>query len=116
MSTSIGADGEALARTYLEAKGMRFLAKNYKRRHGEIDLIMQDGSFLVFVEVKTRRDLFRGTPAEAVTAAKQKHLRWCAEVYYAEHELEDVPARFDVVEVLLSPGRQPLFRHIRDAF
>lgn len=114
--TELGRAGESLALAYLEEKGMRCAARNFRRLHGELDLVMEDGRTLVFVEVKTRRSLRLGTPAEAVTPAKQRHLRWCAEAYCAEHRVEGRPIRFDVVEVLALPGRPPRLRHIPDAF
>lgn len=114
-TTALGRSGEAIARQYLENKGMVFIRQNYKRRHGEVDLIMKDGAFLVFVEVKTRRSLRYGTPAEAVTPAKQQHIRYCAELYFAENRLESHPLRFDIVEILIQAGRAKI-RHIRDAF
>lgn len=115
-TTAIGRSGEDLARTYLEQKGMRFLQKNYKRRRGEVDLIMEDGKWLVFVEVKTRRTLTYGMPREAVTPYKQKHIRYCADIYFAEHHIESHPTRFDIVEILALPGRNVKIHHMRDAF
>lgn len=114
--TAIGRSGESLAQEYLEKKGFHFLGRNFKRLHGEIDLIMEQGKWIVFVEVKTRRSLSYGMPAEAVTAKKQGHLRYCAHVYYAEHEITDRPSRFDVVEVLMLPGMAPRLRHWENAF
>ena len=114
--TDFGREGERLARTYLEKKGMRCTARNFKRLHGEIDLVMDDGRVLVFVEVKTRHSLRWGTPAEAVTSSKQRHIRWCAEVYCAENRIENRPLRFDVVEILALPGSPPRIRHIPNAF
>lgn len=114
-TTSIGRNGEDMARQYLEQKGMRFREKNYKRRHGEVDLIMDDGQWLVFVEVKTRRTLAYGMPAEAVTPYKQKHIRYCAEIYFFEHHIQSRPTRFDIVEILILHGKAK-FHHIKDAF
>ena len=54
--STLGREGERLARQYLERKGYIYLTSNFKRAHGEIDLIMKDGSTLVFIEVKTRRN------------------------------------------------------------
>lgn len=115
-NTALGRAGEDLARAFLERKGFRLADRNFKRLHGELDLVMEDGGTLVFVEVKTRRSLRLGTPAEAVTPAKQRHLRWCAEVYCAERRIEGRPVRFDVVEILARPGATPRIRHIPDAF
>jgi len=114
-TTAVGRAGEDLARQYLEAKGMKFLEKNFKRRHGEIDLIMEDGAYWVFVEVKTRKSLAYGLPIEAVTPAKQRHIRWCADIYFAERHVFEHPARFDVVEILWQGG-YPKIHHLRDAF
>lgn len=114
-TTAIGRSGEDIARQYLEAKGMRFREKNYKRRHGEVDLIMDDGKWLVFVEVKTRRSLAYGMPAEAVTPYKQKHIRYCADMYFFENKITSHPARFDIVEVLMMNGTVKI-HHIRNAF
>lgn len=114
--TALGRSGENLAREYLEKKGFHFLCQNYKRLHGEVDLIMEKSGWLVFVEVKTRRSLRYGFPAEAVTPAKQRHLRYCAEVYFTEHDLSSHRARFDVVEILMRPGRAPALRHLENAF
>ncbi len=113
---TFGNAGERIAREYLESRGMRFLCANYSRRHGEVDLIMQDGKETVFVEVKTRRSLRYGLPAEAVTPTKQQHIRYCAEVYFAEKGLDTYYARFDVVEILQPPGQLPRVHHIRNAF
>jgi putative endonuclease len=113
---TLGNEGEQIARRHLESSGMRFVCANYYRRYGEVDIIMEDGAETVFVEVKTRRGFRYGAPAEAVTPTKQKHLRYCAEVYFAEKGQESYRARFDVVEVLLLPGRTPLVHHIKNAF
>ena len=113
---TLGNEGEQLARKFLEDRGMRFLCANYNRRHGEVDLIMEDGRETVFVEVKTRRTMRFGLPAEAVTPMKQQHIRYCAEVYFVEKGLDTYYARFDVVEILMLPGRAPLVHHIKNAF
>ena len=62
--------GESLALKHLKARGCKILAQNYRARRGEIDLIVQDGEFTVFVEVKTRRSLRFGLPQAAVTLAE----------------------------------------------
>ena len=64
---------ESLAADYLQGQGLTIMERNYQDRTGEIDLIGRDGTFLVFVEVKYRRDMRSGDPAEAVTPRKQQH-------------------------------------------
>ena len=112
-TTSVGRGGEARAQAYLEERGFKFLHRNYRSGHREIDLIMQVGCTVVFVEVKARSQTGYGTPAEFVTPAKQRLLTLAAQGYLLEMGLTDVPARFDVVEVYLGTGE---VRHIENAF
>ncbi len=114
--TVLGRQGEILARLFLEKRGQRYRESNYRRRGGEIDIVMEDGESIVFVEVKTRYSRRYGEPAEAITAVKQKHIRYCAVLYIAEHGLHARPVRFDVVEVMMKHGEKPRIHHIRDAF
>ena len=102
---------EGLAADYLQGQGLTIMERNYQDRTGEIDLIGRDGTFLVFVEVKYRRDMRSGDPAEAVTPRKQQHIRRTAQYYLYSHRCGDVPCRFDVVSIL---GEE--IRWIRDAF
>ena len=95
-----GTLGEDLAEAYLCRQGFRILARNYSRPTGEIDIIAQEGDVFAFIEVKARATVRYGTPAEAVTPSKQKRILKTALYYLAEHRLEDVPMRFDIVEVL----------------
>ncbi|NBH72446.1 YraN family protein [Clostridiaceae bacterium] len=91
---------EMLAAGYLEGKGVKILEQNYHSRTGEIDLIGRDGDFLVFIEVKYRKDARQGDPLEAVTAIKQDHIRRTAQYYLYSHRYGDIPCRFDVVGIL----------------
>ena len=102
---------ESLAADYLQGQGLTIMERNYQVRTGEIDLIGRDGTFLVFVEVKYRRDMRSGDPAEAVTPRKQQHIRRTAQYYLYSHRCGDVPWRFDVVSIL---GEE--IHWIRDAF
>ena len=108
---SIGAQGEADARAFLQQKGAKILEANYRRPTGEIDIIARLGKTLLFVEVKRRSSLRYGRPAEAVDRQKQAHILRTAQLYLQENRLGDVPVRFDVIEVL--PGQ---IRHIENAF
>lgn len=112
-TTSIGRGGEARAEAYLKERGYQLLRRNYRSGAREIDLIMQVGCTVVFVEVKARSGTEYGTPAEFVTPAKQRLLTLAAQAYLQEMRLTDVPARFDVVEVYLGTDR---IYHIENAF
>lgn len=94
----LGRTGEKQAEAYYKKQGCRILERNYQTPFGEADLVLQDGEELVFAEVKTRSSDNYGTPAEAVTRQKQRRYRKIAE-YYLLRKTEEVPVRFDVVEV-----------------
>ena len=115
-NTAFGRMGEDRACLYLEEKGMTLVTRNFRCKHGEIDLIMKDGSVFVFIEVKTRRSRLYGEPIEAVTVYKQRHIRYTAEVFLLARHLHDIRIRFDVVEVMMAPGRAVRLRHTRNAF
>lgn len=112
----LGKGGESLAATWLESRGMRVLARNWRCPYGEIDLIAAEGDELVFVEVKTRRGQALGAPEEAITPAKRRHLIAAAQAYLADHAREDAAYRIDVVAVQLAPsGRLIAVRHYASA-
>lgn len=94
-----GRAGEELAARFLEQQGYRILHRNYRFDRGEIDLIAEEGSELVFIEVKTRRGERFGTPVEAVTPAKEEQMKKVAEGYLLRHGLEHQACRFDIVSV-----------------
>ena len=96
-----GIRGEEIAEKYLTAQGMRCLARRYREKPGEIDLIMADGDCLVFVEVKTRFSAGEaGSGLAAVTPGKQRRIARCAMLYAMKHDPSGRYAlRFDVVEV-----------------
>jgi putative endonuclease len=109
-----GAVAEELALRYLEARGLTLVARNFRCRLGELDLIMRDGGQLVFVEVRSRRHSRYGTPAESVTRTKQQRLLRTAAFYLQRRHL-DQPCRFDVVAILQAES-EPQLEWIRDAF
>lgn len=93
-----GSDYEAKAVEYLQDKGVRILEQNYRNRKGEIDIIARDGEYLIFVEVKYRRDIQKGAPEEAVTYAKQRNICRVADFYRMTHGIgEFIPIRYDVI-------------------
>lgn len=98
---SLGSRYEDMASAFLEQQGYEILERNFRDRHGEIDIIAKDGRYLVFVEVKYRRNRKKGYPEEAVGFHKQQHIRSAARYYlYSRHYGEDTPCRFDVVSIL----------------
>ncbi len=108
----IGNGYEDMAAAYLEDEGYVILDRNYRDRHGEIDIIAKEGRELVFVEVKYRQNLQKGDPAEAVHFFKQRRIWNTARRYlYCHHLGEDIPCRFDVVAIL---GKE--VRLIKNAF
>ncbi len=89
---------------------------NYRSRWGQVDIVAQDGSELVFVEVKTRRGTALGTPEESVTATKAKRLIATAQDYPQENDLEQAPWRIDVVSIHLdNSGKLLEVNHIQIA-
>lgn len=91
-----GIDAEQLASSFLQQHGLRLLAKNFRTRYGEIDLIMSDGPELVFVEVRLRRNAFFGGGADSVTQTKRARIVAAAKQYL--QSCRRTPAcRFDVV-------------------
>src|SRR5882672_9814237 len=96
---SLGKSGEDLACRELERRGYAIIARRYRVRGGELDLVARDGSTIVFVEVKTRASRRFGEAAEAVTPLKQLRMTRLAEEYLMRHHLSDCPCRFDVVSI-----------------
>jgi putative endonuclease len=105
-----------LAESTLVREGMHILARRYRTRLGEIDLVAEDGTVIVFVEVKTRRSTLHGFPAEAVGARKRRRIAAAALAYLKAHDLFDRSCRFDVIEVLEDRTKGWEVRCIRDAF
>jgi putative endonuclease len=96
---------ETFALEHLERRGLRRVARNYRCRAGEIDLVMRDGDTLVFVEVRYRRRPHFGGAVESVDTRKQRRLIRAAAHYLASHRCgEPPPCRFDVVAVDGEPG------------
>ena len=98
---SLGNEKELLAVSYLTEQKAKILARNFYFHGGEIDLIVKDGEYICFIEVKYRKSCSFGTPEEAVTFSKQKKMIQGARVYlYRNRYPADTPCRFDVVSVL----------------
>ena len=95
----IGAWGEEIASQYLEAKGYRILARNWRTQEGEVDLVAQDGETIVFVEVKTRTSKEFGWPEESITLTKRRRLQRSAMAYLSDQDLIDILWRIDVIAI-----------------
>ncbi|RVW03653.1 YraN family protein [Rhodococcus spongiicola] len=113
---ALGAMGEDLAAQRLVEAGLRIVDRNWRCRHGELDLVAVDGDTVVFVEVKTRSGLGYGSPAESVTYAKQRRIRMLAQRWLSESERHWPHVRFDVVSVLVDRGRDPQVTHLPAVF
>jgi putative endonuclease len=112
---ALGKTGEDLACRELERRGYAIVARRYRRRGGELDIIAWDGPTLVFVEVKARGGRAFGGAAEAVTALKRRRIACLAVDYITRHRLAPCPCRFDVVSVRLESGA-PVIDVFQNAF
>ena len=95
----LGMSGEDLACAELQRRGYAVVARRYRTRLGEIDIIARDGPTLVFVEVKARMTQEFGGAAAAMTGWKQRRVARMAQDYLARANLHDCPCRFDVVAI-----------------
>ena len=114
----LGSWGEALAAEYLRKKRYEVVAAGYRSRFGEIDLIVRDRKFLVFVEVKLRKTDDFAKAMEYVDRRKQDKIRMTASMYLSQNPTQLQP-RFDVVEIYAPEGmatKRPQIHHMEDAF
>ena len=117
-NTLTGAWGEAIAAAYLRKKHYQIVASGYRCRFGEIDLIVKNRKFLVFVEVKLRKTDTFAKAYEYVTHSKQDRIRTTASMYLSQNPT-DLQPRFDVIEVYAPQGTatpHPEIIHMEDAF
>ncbi len=112
---ALGREGEALAEAFLRERRYTIVARNYRCRAGEIDLVALDGSMLVFVEVRSRRGTLVGTPLESVDGRKRAQLARVAQHFLAAHRWHDRDARFDVIGVRFDHD-PPALEHLQSAF
>ena len=111
---SLGAQGEAYAEQFLLERGYRRIAKNWRCRYGELDLIMRDGRAYVAVEVKTRSGLGYGAPLEAITTSKAARLRRLLLEWARESGNRGSLLRIDAIGIVLQPGGSaPRIDHIQ---
>ena len=110
---ALGKYGEELAVRHLERSGLVVLDRNWRCRHGEIDIVARDGATLVVCEVKTRRSEAFGTPIEAVTPYKLKRLRRLAMLWLDDHQTHLPGVRIDVVGIVQPIAGPPSLVHLR---
>lgn len=111
-----GHDAEALACRHLCAQGLRLVERNFRCHSGELDLVMQDGDYLVFVEVRYRKNKDYGGGIESITSHKQRKLIRAASYYLLNrYGGNPPPARFDVIALTGTAGSNAI-EWIADAF
>jgi len=111
-----GRHGERVAARFLQRAGLKILARNYRYRRGEIDLVARQGRELVMVEVKARHPRAWRAPEHAVTFGKQRKIIGTANAYLRELRCRPPAVRFDIVEVWQAPGEIPRCRWVRHAY
>jgi putative endonuclease len=110
-----GKHAEQLARRYLQDQSLTLITQNFRTKFGEIDLIMQDKDYLVFVEVRLRNNADYGSGADTITANKQRRLRNTAHFYLQTNYGNRFPkCRFDVVS-MITEGDSTQFDWIKNA-
>ena len=112
----LGRYGEDCAARYLIDAGYCILERNWRCAEGEVDLIVERATQVVFVEVKTRSGTSYGHPFEAITADKLLRLRRLAGLWCAQAEVWPEHIRVDAVAVIASRGSAPLIEHLRGVF
>lgn len=111
----LGRRGEAVAEAFLRERRYTIVARNYRCRAGEIDLVALDGPVVVFVEVRSRRGIRMGTPLESVDGRKQARVARVAQHFVAARGWHERTARFDVVGIRFD-AEPPAIEHVPGAF
>lgn len=114
----MGEQSEQMACTFFQRQGFMLIAKNHHCRFGEIDLVMQDGQTLVFIEVRERNSDKFGSAIDSITARKQKKIIATAQHFLAQHPKHQLqPCRFDVVGIHPSqPDPDQRIQWLKNAF
>lgn len=110
-----GSESEKAAAEFLKKQGYKIVARNYRTRAGEIDIIARDKEAIAFIEVKSRNSKHYGHPKWAVTKKKQYKISMVALSYLKSTRQNDAKARFDVVSIL-NTGNHPRIELIKNAF
>ena len=114
--TRVGVSGERAAETFYVARGYRVIARNWRCRIGELDLVLSRGQLVVVCEVKTRTRSRYGVGFEAVDVRKRHKLRALAEIFLLQHRTFPAAVRFDVASVWLKPDGSSAVEIFEDAF
>ena len=112
----LGKTGEDLAVRELASRGYAILARRYRSRHGEIDIVCDDHGTIVFVEVRAKGTAVCGGAAESITRLKMRRVTACAVDYLSRHHLSNRPCRFDVVAIDEAAGPTPEITVYPNAF
>ena len=114
----LGKKGDDIALNYLTEKGYELVARNYRfSRYGELDLVMKDGNYLVFIEVRTKKNKLYGSPLETIDYDKRRQIEKMAQLFLVKEKLsQDTFCRFDAIGIILSNNNEPEIEHIQDAF
>lgn len=112
----LGRRGEDLAAEFLQRQGLVLLARNWRCRYGELDLVAAEGRRLVVCEVKTRSGTGFGHPAEAITRRKMSRIRHLTRLWLAENRVGWCEVRFDVLAVHCAPDSEPRVEHLTAVF
>ena len=118
-SKEFGKEGEDLAEKLLRSKNYNIIERNYRfGKTGELDIVAEDPDTkqMVFVEVKSRKNLEFGDPILAITKNKMAQLKKVANAYLYDKEIREIDCRFDVVTVLFRGKVKPEIKHYIDAF
>lgn len=110
----LGKEGENIACQYLEKKGYSIIERNWRYDRHEIDIIVENDNFIVFVEVKTRTSTQWGNPEDFISKSQMKRIVLAADFYLKEYNI-DKDARFDVISIVKSKDNSEI-EHIDDAF
>lgn len=112
----IGTLGENTTVKYLKKNGYKIIDRNYSCRFGEIDIIARQNEYIAFVEVKARGKDALFSPIQAVTFSKQKKIKYTAELYLSENDLNNLQPRFDVAEIFVNNNKVDKINYIENAF
>lgn len=110
---ALGAHGESLAAAYLEALGYRILARNWRNRSGELDLVARDGETVVAIEVKTRSGTGYGSPFAAITAQKASRIRRLLLDWVRGYAFQGSNLRIDAIAITMRANAEPRIEHLR---
>jgi putative endonuclease len=111
-----GTTGEELAVNYLTEKGFTVLAKNWRFRNAEIDIVARKNNFISIVEVKTRSSNAFGEPSTFVNKQKQKLLIQASEWFCEQKNIDDVEINFDIISIVLKKDNTHSLEYIENAF